>query len=314
MEEDTKKVVYRASGLGTCTRALVAARQGYEAAEPDSQADTYMGEGVLHEDHVLKRMERDGEWEIRGRAQEEIELEVKDTVTKDYKVVIRGHIDEIARNTENGFDHLVEVKTMSESRFRQWQKNGFRDFPGYALQFSTYMIELDMPGVFVVKNRNTGEVVWTVYEEPPVSKIELATLVSTVELLATQGELPPCDDKESWYCKFSYLHESRLNPKEVPEGEFPVTQEFIQLVEAYHYWRQSEDQARWKRDELRGKIVELLGSYDKADLPAFTVERKEVINRRLDNKQVKKMLTKQQVLDATIESPVEHLLVDPKRK
>lgn len=268
-----------------------------------------MNEGVLHEEQVLKRIAR-WSWEVLGKGQTEVELAIEGT-----NAVVRGHIDEQAfplpaGGNNSGLTHVVEVKTMSEDRYRTYLHRGMEAFYPYAIQFSVYMLALKMPGLFVVKNRNTGQIHLTVYEQPIFSYQDIAQRVLAVESCA-EKELPKCDDGESYFCRYAYLHERKVKPDTEP---FEVTPEFENLLMDFHQCRMEEDVARLKRDRLRTKIIEYVGNHESVETSEFNVSQRGVTKQYLDAKAVRKLLTKQQVDDVTLESTTQYLIVDKKRK
>src|SRR5918992_1081323 len=98
------RVVYRASAVGGCLRALVACRLGYTPLPFDEGSELRMNEGVLHEPAILAALEKDG-WIVAGQ-QREVELTVGGTI------VIRGHIDGAAGKGLDGPARVVEAKAM----------------------------------------------------------------------------------------------------------------------------------------------------------------------------------------------------------
>lgn len=273
-----------------------------------------MNEGNLHEADMLRRL--DSHWEILGEAQREIEFLVRPGV------VIRGHIDEMAkrRMSEDRLlrsippVHVVECKSMSENKFRDYQARGLMAaFYPYAVQLSVYMIALNMPGLLVYKNRNTGQMRWDIFEEPPVSFQDICSIVDRSEKLAEQGQLPACDDGETYFCKFNYLHEKFNNPS--PEDEpFQVTSEFEQLLYDYYMAKKEEDMLRWRKDKLRERVLEAVGDHREIESAEFKVSRRVMATKRMDTKYIRKHLTKEQLTEAYIVGESDYLIVDPKKE
>ena len=222
-----RKLVIRASAVGSCTRALVAAALGYEeqrykrAEEIMSTAAT---EGNLHEGSIIDRLEELGYKTLNIREQAFTETQVIPLV------VIRGHIDSWAINgpgLEAHDEAVVEAKTMSVARYKDWELHGFDKFEKYAWQLSAYMWHYikkfdeqgtDIKALYAVKNRNTGEL-WTgVIPNPPIAWERLRGKATDVLKWVLKGELPPCDpgvdSGEKYFCPFVMLHDEEIAPDE----------------------------------------------------------------------------------------------------
>ena len=190
------RTVFRASALGGCLRALVAARLGYEPLPFDEAAELRMGEGNLHEPVIVQWLEGEG-WTVTDQ-QKEIELTVGD-------LVVRGHIDGNARLT--GPTRLLEIKAMGQEPFKRWVTDRFESNQRYAWQVSTYMHALGLPGLFVVKNRNSGAVDVFELDEPPIPLAKIKARVAQVEAIARRGDFPECDTEYTWNCPYRFLHD-----------------------------------------------------------------------------------------------------------
>ena len=86
--------VYRASGLGSCVTALVAAKAGHEKARSEYSEKILVDaarEGNLHEGSVIHTLKTEHGWRIEG-SQDLMEMKILGS-----RVIIRGHIDGFAR-------------------------------------------------------------------------------------------------------------------------------------------------------------------------------------------------------------------------
>ena len=220
--------IYRASSIGKCTTALVAAKLGFKPARGEYQQgilDNAAYEGSSQESVIIDTLkEREG-WRVWG-GQEVMEHKVIP------KVIVRGHIDGfcIPKGARN--DRLLEIKTMSESRFKSWKGAGpnvrarlmSEGFITYGWQISMYMHAYGLPAMYVVKNRNTGELMIEELKLPTVDMKAIRKKVIEVEMWSKRDELPPCaaSNADRFFCEYPYLHDDGKVFDDEPEIELPV--------------------------------------------------------------------------------------------
>src|SRR3990167_10498312 len=166
------RVVIRASAFGGASHVLAASLAGVNAIPFNAKTMQYMNEGVLHEPDILARVadETGMAWSVRRDAistanadQEEMDF----ALTKN--LIVRLHPDAFLFDRHLKPLYVVEAKAMSKDVFDKWNAVGFDYSYRYACQFSLEMLAAELPGVFAYKNRNTGEVKWKAYIDPPVS-------------------------------------------------------------------------------------------------------------------------------------------------
>lgn len=237
------RTVFRASALGGCLRALVAARLGYDPLPFDEAAELRMGEGNLHEPAIVQWLEGEG-WTVIDQ-QREVELTVGDTL------VIRGHIDGNARLT--GPTRLLEIKAMGHEPYKRWVADRFKSNERYAWQVSTYMHALDLPGLFVVKNRNSGEVDVMELDEAPIPLAKIKARVASVETIARRGDLPDCDVDYTWNCPYRFLHDQKALPLAAVEDA-----EIDALAAAYDRARTQATQADTMKKLARDRLADVV--------------------------------------------------------
>jgi len=204
--------IYRASSIGSCLTALVAAKQGHKPARAEFQETVLMNaanEGNLHEPAIVERLKADLGWRVWG-GQDVMEKRVIPNV------FIRGHIDGfcIPKGARN--DRLLEIKTMSKDRFKKWKASGTTvrsrlmtdDFIKYGWQISTYMHHYNIPAMYVVKNRDSGELDIGELKLPTVDWKTIKKKIIEAEMWAKRDELPPCvaTSSEQFFCQYPYLH------------------------------------------------------------------------------------------------------------
>ncbi len=191
--------MYRISSLGHCPRALSAARLGYEPLPEPRFLQLAAREGERHEQWVIEDLQVEG-WEISDR-QREVKLQYPA-----FELV--GHIDGIARR--NGDQYLLEIKSMSRFRFASFSSAGFSRFRDYAFQVTAYQKAIELPVLYVVKNRDSGQRLEPdlVLEKPPLDFEEVYEAVLSVELAVRKKQLCPAqmtDDFTCRICRFRYL-------------------------------------------------------------------------------------------------------------
>lgn len=241
---EADRTVFRASALGGCLRALVAARLGYEPLPFDEAAELRMGEGNLHEPAIVEWLGTQG-WTVIDQ-QREVELTVADTL------VIRGHIDGNARLT--GPTRLLEIKAMGRDPYRRWVVDRFASNQRYAWQVSAYMHALDLPGLFVVKNRDSGEVDVLEIDKPPIPLAKIKARVAQVEAIARRGDFPDCDVDYTWNCPYRFLHDQ----KELPGVSKVDDVEVDALAAAYDRARALSTQADTMKKLARDRLAEVV--------------------------------------------------------
>lgn len=254
-EPEVYKYTYRASSLGGCIKSLIAARSGYEPLDVYSGM-TVLEEGNLHEPHIIERLRTDG-W-IISRQQEECER-----VLAGFGVNITGHNDGIIQ-LSTGDDYttasdplVLEIKTMGDASFKDWKRRGWSN-PGlmqkYKWQVSFYMHCYAMPLMFVVKNRNSGEMDTDFVREPFYSWSDIVNRITQIEIAARNSDLPELCDSPMYPCPFNYLHEEAKDDTIAEAGD-----ELSGLVAEYILKRD-------KRDELVNECKVILGEIkEKAD-------------------------------------------------
>jgi hypothetical protein len=233
-------VAYRASALGSCTRALVAARQGFEAVPPFESALELFQAG--HDEEVRFTTK----WPL-----EKQQTEVVLSVTQ--KIQIVGHID----GARGG--RIVEIKSQSPDGWDKWTHDIWTTDPlwqKYAWQVSIYMIAQGSGLELVRINRETGKAVSTFYEMPFHTRQEIVERVLLIEMLAAENGLPETCDKDDWICPYRYTHPT-LEPVDDPELEQDIV---------------SYQATKERIEELKGKL-----STHRADIERRLAGRKKVL-------------------------------------
>jgi hypothetical protein len=195
-------IQYRASGLANCTKALVAARLGYEPLSPPEGMAARFREGHDHEPLIVRNLEEIG-YKVYGR-----EASVELVVTSRIKVT--GHIDGVAYFQHSSEGAILEMKTQSQDAWDEFERRGWESgfFPKYKLQVSVYMNAMMLPLLLVRKNRNTGEVKTESVVKPFYTRLEIKQKVLAIEAAARAAMEPPAEcDARMYPCPYYYLHE-----------------------------------------------------------------------------------------------------------
>lgn len=229
-----------------------------------------MEEGNLHEGAVIERLREQG-W-IISRQQEELNKELTG-----FGVVVQTHPDGIIqwphRDKDSGIaiesdsPLLLEVKSMGDASFKDWKNRGWSN-PGlmqkYKWQVSVGMNILNMPLMFVVKNRNSGEMDTDFVRLPFYTWAEIVARITLVEIAAKNDDLPELCDWRMYPCPWNYLHEEET----IPEigGE-----ELSELVALYISKRDDRDKLVNDCKTLLAEIKEKAGG-KKIALPFATYQ------------------------------------------
>lgn len=215
-------VVYRASALGMCLRALVAARQGCPPCPPGAKQAADQQAGIDYETVVLHKLTRMG-FEI-SHQQREYDLPVSEGV------IVRCHVDGLVTRVENdgASTSVLEVKSVAPSTFKLWQRKRFDAFPGWGYQLGVAMLASNLPGLMVVANRQTGVLHCHVVESASYPYLlMIQERIRTAGTYLDNQDEAPCP--ATFPCLYFYLHDSNIS------GEGPVltpeaTPEHIRVV------------------------------------------------------------------------------------
>jgi len=271
--QEGKVSIYRASGVGSCLTALVAAKLGYEEDRSKYVSDILTNaarEGNMHEGAVIDTLKSELGWRVRG-GQKSIEMKVIPNV------IIRGHIDGTCFPPKMKNERLLEVKTMSRDRFKKWIGMGpdartrllSEDFESYGWQISAYMHQMGMAAIYTVKNRDSGVLDISEITVPPVDLKTIKKKIIEAEMWFKRGEIPPCTTTSSskFFCPFPYLHEDVSPFGDEPDSELPPISDArtgLILTMAEHYAELAKKVATMKpideeRKEVGKKLLTTIG-------------------------------------------------------
>lgn len=118
---------------------------------------------------------------------------------------LTGSCDGVAENVPEApkTPHLLEIKTMKESRYRAWRRKGVKDSdPKYWAQMQCYMNGLNLTrALFLVENQDTREIEIERVEYDPVAASQIE---ARAERIAKSQHAPPriSDDPDWFQCRF----------------------------------------------------------------------------------------------------------------
>lgn len=258
---------YRISTLGHCPRVLSAQALDYQPLPEMAFMKLAAREGERHEDWIIEDLQSEG-WQVSDR-QKEVRLSFPA-----FKLI--GHIDGVA--SRNGDRRLLEIKSMSRFRFASFSNSGFARFRDYAVQVTAYHQAVNLPILYVVKDRDSGKRLDLEMDEPPLSWEEVYTSVIGVEIYVRKKQLCPAvrtDDYACRICRFRYLCE--------PEKKVPVPVDSNVLEAARLRRRAMELEAEAKELRAEADPVLLLvarqqGSFTIDDLSVVYVPEGETVS------------------------------------
>lgn len=140
-------------------------------------------------------------------------------------VNIRGHLDGILKFTGSVHhnENPVEIKNLGRFVFDKWKKNKFAVYPSYAVQECIYLESMQKPGLYIVNNRDTGEMLkysipyngefLTVegFEklELPFTITEVIETVHTIDIYVESNQLPDgqfnSDSEQCRWCRWKFM-------------------------------------------------------------------------------------------------------------
>ena len=301
------------SETGNCVRALVASRMDYEPMPETKGQLRLLRHASRHEEMFANDIaEEHGITLIAGGLCErcrELGIERKGIHVEipTFLYTLVGHLDR--RAIINGRQFPVEIKALGRFTFEKFRKNGFEAFPGYAAQEACYLQAEGLPGLYIVGNRDTGELLkYTIPYKGETIKIEgfselhlpiefkdIDSKLCAAEVYSRDRVLPDAqfDDKSELcrYCRVKYLC----------VGEEPKVLELhqVDLLEAARMWIEGsalEKQAEEMKDGAKDAFLNYArqNKQDKFRTGGISVSYKgEVARRYISEAKAKELLDKE---------------------
>lgn len=258
VEDDV--VVYRASAIGACPTALVAARLGYEPAGTPDRVREVAEQGVELEVVALGHLMLAG-WNIED-GQRLVERE--DRLGSGQRVLVRGHVDSIGDPGDGHGLVVVEVKSRNHDTFRRVVARGWDAVPEqHQWQMSAYAHALGYRRVaYVAISRETGES-HVLIADAPVAWETIVQRMEEVEEAVLWGELPTCHGRKDTWCNYYHLHQ---------RAPFDPAHELADLARRYHDAAEAARSWTEEKDALRSPLLEALGDRTRVQAGDLTVE------------------------------------------
>lgn len=243
VHRDGDRWVYRASALGGCETALLAARMGLTQVAPPEKFTAIFADGLRLEEEVIDRfIALDIGWEVLPEmgdtpgmkdllsfgpvvgGQLRVELPVGECA------VIRAHVDALVAHGPQVF-RVLEVKAFGEQLMNDFEAGALLDGKGlwekYRVQLSVMMHATGLPAVFVAGLKVDGEdgernekVVKRIhyeYVDKPLTGLgALKARVARVEARATSESSDLTCWQTEYPCPFFFIHATKDAEEEVP--------------------------------------------------------------------------------------------------
>ena len=192
------------------------------------------------------------------------------------KLKITGHLDGYIDN----WSQIWEGKALGKEGFRRFQNVGFDAYPEYPWQISVYMLATDLPALYTIKNRDDGELVRFVLDQPPISADDIATKAIGIYTAYNDQEMPVCDP-ERYLCGYYFLHDELEDDEQVQTVEDP----YIEAVAgALSEVREQAKYLKDKGNELRDDLLKLATGKHLAGM--YEIDIRTIESQRLDTKKM----------------------------
>lgn|SRR5678815_2156439 len=214
-------VVYRASGIGGCPRAIVLEANGVQGRPHPQWLLDIWEEGHDWEEAILT------EASLTNLDSQQREVSLDLGVINGRRCIVRGHIDGIEHTL---IPAVVEAKKFRDANWAKWRKLGLAGFDMYAWQVSCYMHALDMEAIILIGHLldgdppKLGDVHASVIDQPPYSLLDIRKRVKMIETaIAEDGwEEQKCTDV--YPCPWFVYHDegSRQPREQVSDGKLEI--------------------------------------------------------------------------------------------
>lgn len=291
-DDGSERVVYRASGLGSCERAIVATAQPHPRAPHPEWFQKVLDEGTICEPLISAMWDEVTEIPTTGQ-QAVVELDLG--MMHGRQVIVRGHIDGQA-----GVDTVArEYKKIRQSGWEDFKRKGVEVLPQYPWQTSVIMHAtgwtLEFVGGLLDPECKEGEYkIKDVYphflESPPIPLKGITKRIKRLESLIHVGMdatevncqlMFPCPYWKPWP---EGLHEEK------GEEEFEVFDDgetgklaidiVAELVPLKNQKKELEDHVKKLENGLRAALKQLGGNAQSAD--KLRIGRWRLARRRHD--------------------------------
>lgn len=220
-----ERVIYRASGLGTCPRSFLALARGVQPRPHPDWFQEVLDEGTAAEREIARQFHLsqledpdDPAW----NAQAELELSLFRYQGRE--IVIRAHADDLLIDPPSPSTAVLREykKFRSGDPWERFMRDGVEVHRNYPMQVSAMMWALIDAGHETVcqfiggeLNRDTGEINQTFHHtliDPPVPRAGLIKLIANIEKLILAGFDPTeVECRKQFPCGHWFLHDDQLD-------------------------------------------------------------------------------------------------------
>lgn len=254
-------VVYRASSLNKCPRALVALARGYPPEPlPDFMLEVF-AEGHRYEPAIIEKLEALQGADVEGR-QEVYELDLGEMHGR--QVVVRGSVD--GEINSDSHRTLVEIKKVRYGGWAEFCRKKVEYVDSYPWQLSAYMLAGGFHDALFVGGRlEDGEITALSvnhYPDPPIPFKAIRDRVQQVEDLIAEGwGVPEVTCTDQYPCEFFKFHDVPDEPEEyeLDDRYEDVVREFDVLDAAYRAQKAKADRLDRRRRKAADQLREMLG-------------------------------------------------------
>lgn len=296
--------VYRMSESGSCPKALAAARLRYNSVTQENSV--LLREGKRHEIHVAEDLASEGFYMEDAGECLQCREEFGETGISGHHVEIVnplvrliGHIDRYL--IIDDVRYPVEIKSMGLFAFKRFLKEGLGQ--GYESQIACYTGQTEKPALYVVKNRDSGEMLkFTVpFGDTVIPGLKILPIHTTleqvldklhlVEAYVRTEELPDCDLSDKW-CNYKYLC-AGTGSKDLPEA---TEQEVLIAAREWKENREAIQQLEVSMSAAREILLSYARKVSKFSAEGVSVSYQGMRSRTTwDEKVLKELLSEEQI-------------------
>jgi hypothetical protein len=208
---EENNVIYRASAIGGCLKALWAARSGLDRQPLPQVVQQGMDEGTALEPVILNLLYEDHGFTF-GYQGQQFQVELNLGAWNGKTLIVRGAFDEIGAPA--GQPHRpIDVKALGEDDVRALRIKGITSKPRYAWQQSVYAHGYGAPAVYMpIFHKGTWKIEsWSLQPIPPAYTVDqIRDRVLQVEEAFAEGKMPdqcPAD----YGCAYPFLHDQNIS-------------------------------------------------------------------------------------------------------
>jgi len=306
---------YSMSGVGSCSRIIVATILGYEPL-PESEdskillkhatrCEDLAAQQIIDEGYVLQTPEYCLTCQRYGH---HIEID-----TALFKLV--GHLD---RRIILGDGRTIptEIKSLGRFTWDKFARENFGVYPEYVGQEACYLEAEKSPGIYWVMNRDTGKALRYIVNDTdhmldfpgferlvlPITFNQIVDKLNMVEIYVQDGILPEGEPSDACrYCKFKYLCITE-EKEEAKEIQLP------NLVEAAELYKEGKDLEKAGQERIEQSKYVLLNHAKEAKIDKYHVCNVSVSYRGaktkkwLDEKLIRSMVSDEVIKQVERES------------